>query len=80
MGKKGNLLSFKTSRMTMSKGPYTTWYDKVSGKSVSWKEDDWKKAGYRHVPNGVVRKGSYIGKMLFLCLALLILARVDEFL
>jgi len=48
--------------MTMSKGPYTTWYDKVPGKSVSWNENDWKKAGYRHVPNGVVRKGSFIGK------------------
>ena len=48
--------------MFMSKGPYTTWYDKVSGKSVNWKEKDWKKAGYRHVPNGVVRKGSFIGK------------------
>ena len=42
--------------MTMSKGPYTTWYDKVPGKSVTWNENDWKKAGYRHVPNGVVRK------------------------
>ena len=41
--------------MTMSKGPYTTWYT-VPGKSVTWSESDWKKAGYRHVPNGVVRK------------------------
>ena len=48
--------------MTMSKGPYTTWYDKVPGKSVLWNESDWKKAGYRHVPNGVVRKGSFIAK------------------
>ena len=48
--------------MTMSKGPYTTWYDKVPGKSVLWNENDWKKAGYRHVPNGVVRKGSFIAK------------------
>ena len=60
--KKAILLSFRTNKMTMSKGPYTTWYDKVSGKSVSWNEEDWKKAGYRHVPNGVVRKGSFIGK------------------
>ena len=60
--KKAILLSFRTSQMTMSKGPYTTWYDKVPGKSVSWNESDWKKAGYRHVPNGVVRKGSYIAK------------------
>ena len=60
--KKAILLSFRVNKMTMSKGPYTTWYDKVPGKSVSWNEDDWKKAGYRHVPNGVVRKGSFIAK------------------
>ena len=60
--KKAILLSFRINKMTVSKGPYTTWYDKVPGKSVSWSEDDWKKAGYRHVPNGVVRKGSYIAK------------------
>ena len=41
--KKAILLSFKTNKMVMSKGPYTTWYDKVSGKSVEWKEEDWKK-------------------------------------
>ena len=60
--KKAILLSFRTSPMTMSKGPYTTWYDKIPGKSVTWNESDWKKASYRHVPNGVVRKGSFIGK------------------
>jgi len=60
--KKAILLSFRINEMTMSKGPYTTWYDKVPGKSVAWNESDWKKAGYRHVPNGVVRKGSFIGK------------------
>ena len=60
--KKAILLSFRVNKMTMSKGPYTTWYDKVPGKSVLWNENDWKNAGYRHVPNGVVRKGSFIGK------------------
>ena len=60
--KKAILLSFKINKMEILRGPYTTWYDKVPGKSVNWKEDDWKKAGYRHVPNGVVRKGSYIAK------------------
>ena len=60
--KKAILLSFRTNKMTMSKGPYTTWFDKVPGKSVKWSESDWKKAGYRHVPNGVVRKGSFIAK------------------
>ena len=60
--KKAILLSFRVNKMTMSKGPYTTWYDKVPGKSVLWNEEDWKNAGYRHVPNGVVRKGSFIAK------------------
>ena len=60
--KKAILLSFKINKMEMLKGPYTSWYDKVPGKSVNWKEEDWKKAGYRQVPNGVVRKGSFIAK------------------
>jgi 2,3,4,5-tetrahydropyridine-2,6-dicarboxylate N-succinyltransferase len=60
--KKAILLSFKINKMEILRGPYTSWYDKVPGKSVNWKEEDWKKAGYRHVPNGVVRKGSYIAK------------------
>ncbi|MFL2889919.1 MAG: 2,3,4,5-tetrahydropyridine-2,6-dicarboxylate N-succinyltransferase [Pelagibacteraceae bacterium] len=60
--KKAILLSFKINKMEILRGPYTSWYDKVPGKSVNWKEEDWKKAGYRHVPNGVVRKGSFIAK------------------
>ena len=60
--KKAILLSFRINKMEMMKGPYTTWYDKVPGKTVKWKEKDWKKAGYRHVPNGVVRKGAYIAQ------------------
>jgi len=60
--KKAILLSFRINKMQILRGPYTSWYDKVPGKSVNWKEEDWKKAGYRHVPNGVVRKGSFIAK------------------
>ena len=60
--KKAILLSFKINKMEILRGPYTSWYDKVPGKSVNWKEEDWKNAGYRHVPNGVVRKGSLIAK------------------
>ena len=60
--KKAILLSFKINKMEILRGPYTSWYDKVPGKSVNWKEEDWKKAGYRHVPNGVVRKGSFIAR------------------
>ena len=58
--KKAILLSFRIIKMEMMKGPYTTWYDKVPEKQL-WKEKDWK-AGYRHVPNGVVRKGAFIAK------------------
>ena len=60
--KKAILLSFKINKMEILRGPYTSWYDKVPGKSVNWKEEDWKNAGYRQVPNGVVRKGSFIAK------------------
>ena len=60
--KKAILLSFKVNKMEILRGPYTSWYDKVPGKSVNWKEEDWKKAGYRQVPNGVVRKGSFVAK------------------
>ena len=41
--KKAILLSFRINKMQMMKGPYTTWYDKVPGKTVKWKEKDWKK-------------------------------------
>ena len=60
--KKAILLSFRISKMKILHGPYTSWWDKVPGKSVDWSEEDWKKAGFRHVPNGVVRKGSFIAK------------------
>ena len=60
--KKAILLSFRINKMKLLRGPYTSWYDKVPGKSVNWEEEDWKKAGYRQVPNGVVRKGSFIAK------------------
>ena len=77
--KKAILLSFRINKMTMSKGPYTTWYDKVPGKTVNWKEKDWKKAGYRHVPNGVVRRGSFIAKNVVLMPSFINLgAYVDE--
>ena len=77
--KKAILLSFRINKMEMMKGPYTTWYDKVPGKTVHWKEKDWKNAGYRHVPNGVVRKGAYIAKNVVLMPSFVNLgAYVDE--
>ena len=58
--KKAVLISFRLNDNQILRGPYTTWYDKVRGKTVDWNEDDWKKAGYRHVPNGTVRELSLI--------------------
>ena len=60
--KKAVLISFRINDNKILKGPYTSWYDKVKGKTVDWNEDQWKEAGYRHVPNGTVREGSFIGK------------------
>ena len=60
--KKAILLSFRVNKMKASKGPYSTWYDKVDGKTQGWSEEQVKKAGFRYVPNGVIRKGAYIAK------------------
>ena len=60
--KKAILLSFRVNKMKASKGPYSTWYDKVDGKTQGWSEEQVKKAGFRYVPNGVIRKGAHIAK------------------
>ena len=60
--KKAILLSFRVNKMKASKGPYSTWYDKIDGKTQGWSEEQVKKAGFRYVPNGVIRKGAYISK------------------
>ena len=60
--KKAILLSFKTNEMQTLTGPYATWWDKVRGKTAGWGREEHKKAGFRMVPNGVVRHGSFIAK------------------
>ena len=60
--KKAILLSFRTNEMQTLAGPYATWWDKVKGKTTGWGREEHKKAGFRMVPNGVVRHGSYIAK------------------
>ena len=64
--KQAILLSFKTSEMAFIKGPYTSWWDKVKGKTADWSKEDYEKSGFRSVPNAVVRKGSYIAKNVIL--------------
>jgi len=60
--KKAILLSFRINKMKASKGPYSTWYDKIDGKTQEWDEKKIIQAGFRYVPNGVIRKGAFIGK------------------
>ncbi len=60
--KKAILLSFRVNKMKASKGPYSTWYDKIEGKTQGWDEKKIIEAGFRYVPNGVIRKGAFIAK------------------
>ena len=60
--KKAIILSFRTNEMQTLTGPYATWWDKIKGKTAGWGREEHKKAGFRMVPNGVVRHGSFIAK------------------
>ena len=60
--KKAILLSFRLNDNEILKGPYSTWFDKVPGKTVNWTKEDHINAGFRFVPNAVVRKSAYIAK------------------
>lgn len=60
--KKAVLLGFRIKDMeTQSGGPQSSgWWDKVDSKFKGWSDEAWKKAGFRAVPNCVVRKSAYI--------------------
>jgi 2,3,4,5-tetrahydropyridine-2-carboxylate N-succinyltransferase len=60
--KKAVLLGFRLKDMEkQSGGPQGgDWWDKVDSKFADWKKRDWKQAGFRAVPNCVVRKSAYI--------------------
>lgn len=62
--KKAVLLSFRLNKMQrISGGPNEScWYDKVESKFHGWDEANFEKAGFRAVPNCVVRYSSYIAK------------------
>ncbi len=62
--KKAILLSFRVNEQkTISNGPgSSSWWDKVPSKFSSWKKKEFKKAGFRVVPNAIVRKGTHIEK------------------
>jgi len=60
--KKAVLLSFRLNPMqVISGGPDgSSWYDKVDSKFNGWDQTDFDKAGFRAVPNCVVRRSAYI--------------------
>ncbi len=60
--KKAVLLGFRIKDMEIqSGGPQSSgWWDKVDSKFKGWSEEAWTKAGFRAVPNCVVRKSAYI--------------------
>ncbi|AOZ68204.1 2,3,4,5-tetrahydropyridine-2,6-dicarboxylate N-succinyltransferase [Rhodobacter xanthinilyticus] len=60
--KKAVLLGFRLKDMELqSGGPQgSSWWDKVDSKFAGWGEAEWKTAGFRAVPNCVVRRSAYI--------------------
>ncbi|MEM1363491.1 MAG: 2,3,4,5-tetrahydropyridine-2,6-dicarboxylate N-succinyltransferase [Pseudomonadota bacterium] len=60
--KKAVLLGFRLKDMEQHHGSPQggTWWDKVDHKWKDWGENRWRDAGFRAVPNCVVRKSAYI--------------------
>ena len=60
--KKAILLSFRLKdNVVIPVGQSESrWYDKVSSKFTGWNEERWQQAGFRAVPNCVVRHSAYI--------------------
>ena len=60
--KKAVLLSFRLKDMNLqSGGPQnSSWWDKVDNKFLNWTKLEWEKAGFRAVPNCIVRNSAYI--------------------
>ncbi|MEZ5882639.1 MAG: 2,3,4,5-tetrahydropyridine-2,6-dicarboxylate N-succinyltransferase [Paracoccaceae bacterium] len=62
--KKAVLLGFRLKDMELqSGGPQGgNWWDKVDSKFAHWGEAQWKAAGFRAVPNCIVRRSAYIAR------------------
>ncbi|RFC69605.1 MULTISPECIES: 2,3,4,5-tetrahydropyridine-2,6-dicarboxylate N-succinyltransferase [Mesorhizobium] len=60
--KKAVLLSFRLTPMGMIKGGpgESAWWDKVPSKFDGWGSMEFEKAGFRSVPNCIVRRSAYI--------------------
>ena len=61
--KKAVLLSFRLNGMSMiagGPGDNTAWWDKVPSKFEGWSAGDFEAAGFRAVPNAIVRHSAHI--------------------
>ena len=61
--KKAVLLSFRLNDMTPipgGPGDNANWFDKVPSKFEGWGEAEFRKGGFRAVPNCIVRRSAYI--------------------
>ena len=60
--KKAVLLSFRLNPMEIVKGGpgESAWWDKVPSKFDGWSVNEFEKAGFRAVPNCIVRRSAYI--------------------
>jgi 2,3,4,5-tetrahydropyridine-2-carboxylate N-succinyltransferase len=79
--KKAVLLSFRLNDMEVVKnGPgNSSWWDKIPSKFENWGESEFRSAGFRAVPNAVVRRSAFIGKNVILMPSFVNLgAYVDE--
>lgn len=79
--KKAVLLSFRLNDMEVVKGgpDNATWWDKVPSKFEGWGDNQFRAAGFRAVPNAVVRRSAYIAPGVVLMPSFVNLgARVDE--
>ena len=79
--KKAVLLSFRLNDMATQKGGPQggQWWDKVPSKFLNWDEEKFQEAGFRAVPNCIVRHSAYIAPNVVLMPSFVNLgARVDE--
>jgi 2,3,4,5-tetrahydropyridine-2-carboxylate N-succinyltransferase len=79
--KKAVLLSFRLNDMTLiGGGPGSSgWWDKVPSKFEGWGEKEFRAAGFRAVPNCIVRRSAYIAPRVVLMPSFVNLgAYVDE--
>ena len=60
--KKAVLLGFRIKDMEIQEGgpQRSGWWDKVDSKFKGWGENQWRAAGFRAVPNCIVRKSAFI--------------------